>query len=318
MRQRDALRPARGAGGVDHVGEVGRAYARGGAGGPPVAGAGLPAGPGVEHRQAGGAQVGRGLGGGDHRHGPGPGDQAPEALGGIAGIERQVGPARLQDPEQGCRELGAAGKEHRHDTLGSHPLGPQAPAWASTSSWTQVWGSSTPGPRAAPSSSSASASSMPSFGRARSGSATGGREQPPVVRRHPGDRGGLEQVGGVLEAGAQLRRPLPGLQREIEGGGVAVGAHRLLPHRVPVAHPLPRPLVLEAHLEQGIAAQVALGLELFDQLLEGRLLVGEGAEGRAGWSQGSSMVGSCASVSAHQATSAAISASPRRWRCHTA
>ncbi|XSF02870.1 hypothetical protein VZP55_34980 [Myxococcus faecalis] len=99
-------------------------------------------------------------------------------------------------------------------------------------------------------------------------------EQRVEVPTQPLDRRHVEEVGVVLEPTEDLVRPvLAQLQQQVELGraGVHEQIRGLEPRHGQV---LPRG-VLEAehHLEQRVTAQVARGLQLLDELLEGQLLV---------------------------------------------
>ena len=90
----------------------------------------------------------------------------------------------------------------------------------------------------------------------------------------------VEEVGVVLERGrAAPRRP-----RARRSSGRTSPSRRLSPGAAPVArspaeHRRPRLVLQHAHdLEERVAAHVALGLHLLDQLLEGQVLVGVGAQ----------------------------------------
>ena len=94
------------------------------------------------------------------------------------------------------------------------------------------------------------------------------------------DGGGVEQVGVVLERARAARRasrraPAPGRTWRV-GCSTLQRAQRAGPAACSVG--MRRVLQGEHHLEERRAAQVALGLELLDQLLEGQVLVGVGAE----------------------------------------
>ncbi len=99
------------------------------------------------------------------------------------------------------------------------------------------------------------------------------------MRRHPRQRRAVEEVGVVLEGAGEGAAPLAHVEHEVELGG-GLGARRDRPQhqageRQRLAH---RRLQLEDDLEERRARQVALGLQLGDQLLERQVLVAEGAE----------------------------------------
>ncbi len=100
------------------------------------------------------------------------------------------------------------------------------------------------------------------------------------VRQQPAHRRLLEEVRAVHRGEAQALGQLGGQHRQVDLAGAAV--HRLHFQRQS-RHPQRRQgrvLQGEHHLEQRRAAQLALGLECLHQLLEGHVLVGEGAERR--------------------------------------
>ncbi len=121
---RDALGQAGGAGGVDHVGRVvrpqrsdpvvvGRRVGR-----PVVTGAGgqvLEEHPGY----FAGRQVRRGGTGGDEERGGGVAQHVRDAFGGVGGVDREVGGARLVHGQQRRDHVGRAGHRDRHQVLGS-------------------------------------------------------------------------------------------------------------------------------------------------------------------------------------------------------
>ncbi len=85
----------------------------------------------------------------------------------------------------------------------------------------------------------------------------------------------VEQVGGVGQCGCQAVRAFAGVEGQVELRGVLVG------HLIFQAQPcqltglvMALALVVVGHLEQRAAAQVALRLQGFDQLLERQVLMG--------------------------------------------
>src|SRR5690606_34562884 len=93
------------------------------------------------------------------------------------------------------------------------------------------------------------------------------------------DRSGVEQVGAVLEAADQPLRRLPDRAGDVEDRGAALdlwaaplGGRSFVGRAGCV-------LDLQRDLAERVPAQVALGLQLLDQLLEGQVLVRVRAEG---------------------------------------
>ncbi len=106
------------------------------------------------------------------------------------------------------------------------------------------------------------------------GPGDGGLQQHPYVLQQPPGRVRLEQVAVVVEhRGGTLRR-LPHQQREVELRREVARLHSLQGQAMPELH-LRRGRVLQRqrHLEEGVAAQVSPGLELLHQFLEGDVLV---------------------------------------------
>ena len=104
-------------------------------------------------------------------------------------------------------------------------------------------------------------------------------QQYPQVLGHAGDGGGVEQVGVVDEGALEASRCLADGQFEFELGDARARVQG--PQREPGQGHLGHGGVQEGEedLEERRAAEVALGLEFLDELLEGQVLVGIGAEG---------------------------------------
>jgi hypothetical protein len=101
------------------------------------------------------------------------------------------------------------------------------------------------------------------------------------------DRVGLEQVAAEVDRQAQPAGTAEGVELEVETRAARVEldraeaqsrALRALRRRARGLQEVARALEGVQHLEEGIAARVALGLQRLDQLLEGQILVLEGAE----------------------------------------
>ncbi len=107
-----------------------------------------------------------------------------------------------------------------------------------------------------------------------------GLQQRLEVRQQAAHRGLLEEVRAVHRDEAQALGQLGGQQRQVHLAGAAV--HRLRFQHQPghLQRRQGRVLQREADLEQRRGAQAALGLERLHQLLEGHVLVREGAERR--------------------------------------
>jgi hypothetical protein len=108
-------------------------------------------------------------------------------------------------------------------------------------------------------------------------------EQRREVLEHRARRRGLPEIGVVVEPHRQAVRAHEEIQRQVElraGHGLAAGALELQAghaRQVAVRHLD----LVDEDLEQRVAAQVALGRQLLDQLLEGDLLVAERGQRRA-------------------------------------
>ncbi len=98
------------------------------------------------------------------------------------------------------------------------------------------------------------------------------------VRQQPRHRRVVEQVRAVDDGGAQSLGQLGGQQRQVHLGRAAV--HRLGLHRQPrhVQRGQGRVLQGEQHLEQGRDTELPLRPQGLHHLLEGQVLVGEGAQ----------------------------------------
>ena len=97
------------------------------------------------------------------------------------------------------------------------------------------------------------------------------------------DRGGFEQIQGVVPvAGQLLTRAFPGVQGQVELRAAAVQGDQLGTQFGRQFQAVLRALlVVVQHLEQRVMAEAALGLQRLDQLLEGQRLIRLGALRRA-------------------------------------
>ncbi|MNE04350.1 hypothetical protein D3C80_968770 [compost metagenome] len=95
------------------------------------------------------------------------------------------------------------------------------------------------------------------------------------------DAAGVEQVGGVGQAGVQGVALLLGVQRQVELGAVLapVEAFHLEARQLALDALAQLLLVVVEHLEQRAVVEAALRLQGFHQLLEGQFLMGLGAQG---------------------------------------
>ncbi|MNM88031.1 hypothetical protein D3C81_1002290 [compost metagenome] len=102
------------------------------------------------------------------------------------------------------------------------------------------------------------------------------------VPGHALDGGGVEQVSGVGQRGAQTVAAFLGIQGQVElrRGALQRQLFDLDPGKRCGALPTHVTLVVEHHLEQRAVAEVALRLQRFDQLLERQVLVPLGIEHR--------------------------------------
>ncbi len=97
---------------------------------------------------------------------------------------------------------------------------------------------------------------------------------------HARDGVRFEQRGGVGQRRAEAVVLLDGVEHQVELRGVLLRGHPLQGQPGQFAHQLRRlVLVVVHHLEQRAAAQVALGLQRFHQLLERQVLMGLGLQG---------------------------------------
>ncbi|GES39831.1 hypothetical protein RAJCM14343_5109 [Rhodococcus aetherivorans] len=128
VSDRDALGPAGGAGGVQHVGEVvprqrGGALLRGDGG---VGGAGPVEAIDLEDRGRGGQRRPVG-GGGEHAHRTGVAQNVFEPVGGVVGVERQVGAAGLDHRVHPDEQLDRAAHREPDEAVRADALGDQPP-----------------------------------------------------------------------------------------------------------------------------------------------------------------------------------------------
>ncbi|KPB68911.1 Uncharacterized protein AC507_0392 [Pseudomonas syringae pv. maculicola] len=105
-------------------------------------------------------------------------------------------------------------------------------------------------------------------------------QQVAPVPGHTLDGRGVEQVGGVGQRGSQAVLAFAGVQGQVELRGVLV-RHLILQAQTGQLAGLvvAFALVVVGHLKQRAAAQVALRLQGFDQLLERQVLIGLGLHG---------------------------------------
>ena len=94
--------------------------------------------------------------------------------------------------------------------------------------------------------------------------------------QQPPDRAGFEQVAVVLHHTVQSLLAVGHCQAQIEFGRLALVGQSTDCEALRPLGGLEHMLQAKGDLEEGRAAQVALGLERLDQLLEGHLLVGIG------------------------------------------
>ena len=93
--------------------------------------------------------------------------------------------------------------------------------------------------------------------------------------RHAADRRRIEEIGAVFEAACEPAVAFRDVKRQVElrRDGLVRQARELESGQPEVR--FAGALQREHHLEQRIAAEVALGIQLFDELLEGQILVRE-------------------------------------------
>ena len=99
-------------------------------------------------------------------------------------------------------------------------------------------------------------------------------QQPLVVGGQPGDGGGIEEIGAVHDAAHDRLGALVQLEVQIELG--AAGVHVQVAGVPAGRRRRPRGLQRERHLEERVAAGVALDAQLVDERLERHVLVGQG------------------------------------------
>ncbi len=106
------------------------------------------------------------------------------------------------------------------------------------------------------------------------------REQAEEVIRQPARRGGVEEVGGVVEHRRRaLRAGAQHGQGEVEARSAGVDLQRRQLQAGQRRHRQRRVLQREGDLEEGVVRQGALGPHRLHQALEGDVLAGEGGQG---------------------------------------
>jgi hypothetical protein len=115
--------------------------------------------------------------------------------------------------------------------------------------------------------------------QARVGIGDDAAQERPVVADGARDRGAVEEVVAVAEGAAETFRGLLHHQHPVELRRRVVEPEWAESQLGQLQRPDRRVAQGENHLEEGRIAQVALGLELVDELLEGQVLVGLGVEG---------------------------------------
>ena len=233
------------------------------------------------------------------------GQQVLEPVSRVAGVERDVGAARLQHAQQGDHQLHRAFQADADQAFGAHASGPQLPGQgrgprvglgerqrpAVAHDADRVRGGphlAVPqadqggrlGQRLGPVAEGEGAQLIGrddlQLGQLGRGVGHHLLDHPQEVPAEALDEVRVEQVGGVLDGDAEVTGP-GGVVRHVEGEVEAGGAEPSLQLLAVVQLgevPGPRLLVQgEQHLEERVAAQVALRAQLRDQLLEGQLLV---------------------------------------------
>ena len=85
---------------------------------------------------------------------------------------------------------------------------------------------------------------------------------------HPLDGCSIEQLTRVLQFPAQPHRSIPQVERKVEDGGLF-----FLDDEVPRWGRIPGLLDLEHHLMERVATEIAFRLKIFDEFLEGQVLM---------------------------------------------
>ena len=106
------------------------------------------------------------------------------------------------------------------------------------------------------------------------------RQLPFEMAHQARDGRGIEQVAVVERHAPQTVGQVPEVNFQVETGGAPLGSQRAQGEAGELERAHRRVLQGEHHLEQGVAAQAALRLQLLDELLERQILVGVGLEGR--------------------------------------
>src|SRR5215210_5854472 len=95
---------------------------------------------------------------------------------------------------------------------------------------------------------------------------------------HPGDRFGLEKVGGVLQITDELIIGFSEIQGEIEHCGAGINLRRGNAKIARARHSDADVLQNEHHLKKGMIAPVTNWMEFLNKLFEGKILMRAGIE----------------------------------------
>ncbi|CAM5618976.1 hypothetical protein SNARM312S_03285 [Streptomyces narbonensis] len=271
----------------------------------------------MNRRDAAGREPLRHIGGRDDRGGPGLGENGRQPLGGEVRIEEGVRRARLEHGEQRTDQVGPTLQVYGDDVPDPHPMGVESAGEpgglgveravrdgrAVEEEGGRVGGAGrlrledpvdTAGCRGLPLVARYGDQPAPFLVGEEVDGAEGlvgflgeSGEQDPETMADALHGGVVEEVGGVSERPVETRRttfgvvPLLDPHRQVELGRTGADGDRLDLQARPGDRAAPgaaRVLLDEHHLEEGVAGEGAGRVELLDQPLEGKVLVGEGLQ----------------------------------------